>query len=400
MSVTRNKIDKLVNAYFDNEEVSTVMIKNKLGIITKYWNDERLPILLFALYEPLYERIESNIQNHLNHNTPIYVSEITSFIDKNIFKRLIKSKTINEIYDGVVNIIMEHTTHYPNVKLIKDIPDKDTTTKGVLQKGKPLPVIIEKMFKKFTTLREKILKQIDKETKLKTIKAKINAIEKALELLVELKNSSTEILSTIKNVGGYKQTKQSVVDNIKDIEERLFTRYDELMVVHDTPTKPTTKKNDTRNPKQIKKDIKKIYEPRKPTRAELEDPLSVLSPRSRTKAEKALSKIVIRPEDVLPLLGQNVFETKPKTPKPKTPSKSFEEKEKNKTYEQLVEEREQQIKNNEKKVKGMTNAEILEELRKYGWTKIPKRTNRRDLEEKLLFSMEPTGVYYIPDEYE
>ena len=73
------------------------------------------------------------------------------------------------------------------------------------------------LFKKITKIRATILKQIDKETKLKTIKAKINAIEKALELLVELKNLSTELL-----------TKQSVVYNLKNLEERLLTRYDQL----------------------------------------------------------------------------------------------------------------------------------------------------------------------------
>jgi hypothetical protein len=73
------------------------------------------------------------------------------------------------------------------------------------------------LFKKITKIRATILKQIDKETKLKTTKAKINAIEKALELLVELKNLSTELL-----------TKQSVLYNLKNLEERLLTRYDEL----------------------------------------------------------------------------------------------------------------------------------------------------------------------------
>lgn len=95
------------------------------------------------------------------------------------------------------------------------------------------------LFKKFTKIRATILKQIDKETKLKTTKSKINAIEKALELLVELKNISNELL-----------TKQSVIYNFKNLEERLLTRYDELMMVHDTPTKPTAKKNVTRKPKQ------------------------------------------------------------------------------------------------------------------------------------------------------
>jgi len=279
---------------------------------------------------------------------------------------------------------------------------------------------ITKLFKDFTKMSKSILKQIEKEQKLKTIKAKLNAIEKALQHLVDLKNVEMELLSILDKSVESSQIKNTIQKDIKDLEDRLSMRYDELDIAS-RPKAVSTEQT------QIKKDIKKIYKQGKqpkPTRAELEDPLSVLSPRSRTKAEKILSKIVITPEMVLPFTPEQVKDfkkkqapkpetpkpktPKPKTPKPKTPKqetprKSFEErqkeyylKEKNKTYEQRLKEREQKIKNNEEQVKRMTTPEILEELRKYGWTKkAVYRQSRADLEDKLLYSMMPNAIFDI-----
>ena len=53
----------------------------------------------------------------------------------------------------------------------------------------------------------------------------------------------------------------------------------------------------------------------------------------------------------------------------------------------------------EKQVKPMTTPEILEELRKYGWTKNNlSRNTRKDLENKLLFSMMPNAIIDISDD--
>lgn len=70
---------------------------------------------------------------------------------------------------------------------------------------------------------------------------------------------------------------------------------------------------------KIKKEIREIYNP-KPTRSELEDPLSVLSPRSQVKARNLLSKIVI-PESVIQTLRENPDLFKPAQPTPPPPKK-------------------------------------------------------------------------------
>jgi hypothetical protein len=132
----------------------------------------------------------------------------------------------------------------PHDYIYDNMPKRRITSKKITSNTKSTTGSIEKDLKDFMKIRKLIINQLDKETKLKTIKAKINAIEKAIEHLVELKNISTQILSEIKKVGGYNDTKQSVITNLKDLEEQVFTKYDELSnIAHTTPTRKTKPKS-------------------------------------------------------------------------------------------------------------------------------------------------------------
>jgi hypothetical protein len=88
--------------------------------------------------------------------------------------------------------------------------------------------MVSKLVKKYTKIRELILKQLDKEQKLKTIKAKRNAIEKGAENLIELKNIETLILSILDDQNEGLQTKEVIKSNLQDLEERLLTKYSKL----------------------------------------------------------------------------------------------------------------------------------------------------------------------------